>query len=266
MPMQIIKQKIKQITKQHFISLVLVLGCVLFTASSLQAQSLNSSIQAQTKINTDAKRSQQKISNLASQTQNLLNDFRKVVNETNGLKVYNKQLEKVVADQRNEKQSITNQLAGLEATNRGVTPLMIDMVDMFDKIVESDIPFHLEQRRERVVKLKAMLDRADVTTSEKYRRVMENYVAELEYGRTTEAYRGQLEDGTVVDFLRVGRTMLLYQSSDLKRTGRYNLETRAFEDLSDDYRLEIKEGLSIAKNEKAPDLVPLPVSAPESAR
>jgi len=262
MPMQ----TIKQITKQNIINMGVVMGCVLFAVFSVQAQSLNSSIQAQTKINTDAKRSQQKISNLASQTQDLLNDFRKVVNETNGLNVYNAQLEKVVTDQRNEMKSITNQLAGLEATNRGVTPLMIDMVTMFDKIVESDIPFHLEQRRERVVKLKAMLDRADVTTSEKYRRVMENYIAELEYGRTTEAYRGQLEDGTVVDFLRVGRTMLLYQSSDLKRTGRYNIEARAFQDLGNDYRLEIKEGLSIAKNEKAPDLVALPVNAPESAQ
>ncbi|MBE9547833.1 MAG: DUF3450 domain-containing protein [Proteobacteria bacterium] len=253
----------KQFTKQKIITLGALLICGFLTVSTAQAQSLNSSVQTQTKINSDAKKSQQKISNLASQTQDLLNDFRKVVNETNGLKVYNTQLEKVVTDQRNEKKSITNQLAGLEATNRGVTPLMIDMVNMFDQIVESDIPFHIEQRRNRVVKLKAMLDRADVNTSEKYRRVMENYIAELEYGRTTEAYRGQLEDGTVVDFLRVGRTMLLYQSSDLKRTGRYNIETRAFEDLGDDYRLEIKEGLSIAKNEKAPDLVPLPVTAAE---
>jgi len=253
----------KQFITQKIIILGTLLVCGFITVSTVQAQSLNSSIQTQTKINSDAKKSQQKISNLATQTQDLLNNFRKVVNETNGLKVYNTQLEKVVTDQRNEKKSITKQLAGLEATNRGVTPLMIDMVNMFDQIVESDIPFHIEQRRDRVVKLKAMLDRADVTTSEKYRRVMENYIAELEYGRTTEAYRGQLEDGTVVDFLRVGRTMLLFQSSDLKRTGRYNIETRAFEDLGDDYRLEIKEGLSIAKNEKAPDLVPLPVTAAE---
>ncbi len=252
----------KQSTKQKFINLSVLLTCCLLTISTVQAQSLNSSIQTQSKISADAKRSQQKISNLASQTQDLLNDFRQVVNETNGLKVYNAQLEKVVTDQRNEKKSITNQLAGLEATNRGVTPLMIDMVNMFDQIVEADMPFHIEQRRDRVVKLKKMLDRADVTTSEKYRRVMENYIAELEYGRTTEAYRGQLEDGTVVDFLRVGRTILLYQSSDLKRTGRYNVATRSFEDLGDEYRLEIKEGLAIANNEKAPDLVPLPVDAP----
>jgi len=243
-----------------------LLICGFFAAFTVQAQSLNSSINTQTKINSDAKRSQQKINNLASQTQDLLNDFRQVVNETNGLKVYNKQLEKVVTDQRNEKTSINKQLDGLEATDRGVMPLMIEMVDMFGKIVESDIPFHIEQRRERVVKLKAMLDRADITTSEKYRRLMENYIAELEYGRTTEAYRGQLEDGTVVDFLRVGRTLLLYQSSDLKRTGRYNTETNAFEDLGSGYILDVKEGLSIAKNEKAPDLVPLPVNAPEASK
>jgi len=248
------------------LTLGVFLICGFFTVVSVQAQSLGSSIQTQTKINSDAKRSQQKIDNLNTQTQDLLTEYRQVVNETNGLKVYNEQLEKVVNDQRRARASITEQMDGLESTERGVTPLMIEMVDMFGKIVESDIPFRIESRRERVVRLKEMLDRADITISEKYRRIMENYQAELEYGRTTAAYRGQLEDGTVVDFLRIGRTVLFYQSSDLKRTGWYNKDTGNFEDLGGGYTVEIKEGLAIAKNEKAPDLVVLPVTAPEGSR
>ena len=68
-----------------------------------------------------------------------------------------------------------------------------------------------------------------------------------------------------VDFLRVGRTLLVYQSSDGSRTGWFNPDTRAFEDLNDDrFRMEVKNGLAIARNEKAPDLVMLPVPAPEA--
>jgi hypothetical protein len=39
-----------------------------------------------------------------------------------------------------------------------------------------------------------------------------------------------------------------------------------FEELPSRYRLEVKEGISIAKNEKAPNLVMLPVPGPEVAK
>ena len=119
-----------------------------------------------------------------------------------------------------------------------------------DRIVEADVPFRIEERRARVVRLRDMMDQADVTTSEKYRRVMEAYQGELEYGRTTEAYSATLP-GTeqTVDFLRVGRTLLVYQSSDGSRTGWFNRDTRAFEELNDDrFRMEVRNGLAIARN------------------
>ncbi|NIP17409.1 MAG: DUF3450 family protein [Xanthomonadales bacterium] len=175
-------------------------------------------------------------------------------------------MEAIVNDQRAEVVSINNQLEGLEATNRGVVPLMLEMIDMLGQLVEADMPFRIEERRARVERLRNMMDQADVTTSEKYRRVMEAYQGELEYGRTTEAYSGPLPgSGQTVEFLRIGRTLLIFQTSDQKRTGWFNPRTREFEDLDDKYRLEVKEGLAIARNEKAPNLVMLPVPGPEAA-
>jgi len=69
-----------------------------------------------------------------------------------------------------------------------------------------------------------------------------------------------------VDFLRVGRTLLVYQSSDQLTTGWFNPTSRQYEDLPGRYRLEVKEGLAIARNEKAPDLVMLPVPGAETAK
>ena len=203
--------------------------------------------------------SQQRVTGLAQQTADLLAEYRAVVRETDSLKIYNDNLEKVVMDQRAEVVSINQQLNGLEATNRGIVPLMLEMIDTLEKIVENDMPFRLAERRGRVVRLRDMMDQADVTASEKYRRVMEAYQGELEYGRTTESYSEALPStGQTVDFLRVGRTLLVYQSSDQLNTGWFNPTTRQYEDLPDRYRLEVKEGLAIAKNEKAPDLVMLP--------
>ncbi len=236
---------------------------VLLTGN-VQAQVLDSTVTREAGINKDSATSQKRVTNLAQQTSDLLAEYRAVVRETESLTIYNDQLEKVVMDQRAEVVSINRQLEGLEATNRGVVPLMLEMIETLGQMIESDMPFRLEERRSRVDRLRNMMDQADVTTSEKYRRVMEAYQGELEYGRTTESYSEQLPStGQTVDFLRVGRTLLIYQTSDQESTGWFNPTTRVYEELPERYRLEVKEGISIAKNEKAPNLVVLPVPGPE---
>jgi len=245
----------------------LVLGAMamLLVLPGADAQVLESSVNTETDINKAASASQKRVTRLAQQTADLLAEYRAVVRETESLKIYNDNLEKVVMDQREEVVSINQQLSGLEATNRGIVPL--EMIDMLDKIVESDMPFRLEERRARVVRLRDMMDQADVTASEKYRRVMEAYQGEMQYGRTTEAYAEPLPStGQTVDFLRIGRTLLIYQSSDQLTTGWFNPTTRNYEDLPDRYRLEVKEGLAIARNEKAPNLVMLPVPGAEVSK
>lgn len=238
-----------------------------FLTAGTQAQVLDSTVKTENGINKNAAVSQKRVTSLAQQTSDLLAEYRAVVRETESLEIYNDQLEKVVMDQRAEVVSINRQLEGLEATNRGVVPLMLEMIETLGQMIDSDMPFKLEERRQRVDRLRNMMDQADVTTSEKYRRVMEAYQGELEYGRTTASYSETLPTtGQTVDFLRVGRTLLIYQTSDQETTGWFNPTTREYEELPDRYRLEVKEGISIAKNEKAPDLVMLPVPGPEVAQ
>lgn len=252
----------RQITGPVFYAVALVL-----LLPAVHAQVLESSVKTETGINKAASSSQKRVTSLAQQTADLLAEYRQVVRETESLKIYNDNLERVVMDQRAEVVSINEQLNGLEATNRGIVPLMLEMIETLDKIVENDMPFRLEERRARVVRLRDMMDQADVTASEKYRRVMEAYQGEMEYGRTTEAYAEALPTtGQTVDFLRVGRTLLVYQSSDQLTTGWFNPATRQYEELPKRYRLEIKEGLAIARNEKAPNLVTLPVPGPGAAQ
>ena len=255
--------------KYRYVIAVLATGVAFVFMNSVQAQSLGSTVQVETKINKDSAASQNKVTSLATQTQDLLAEYRSVVREIESLRIYNDNLQRVVNDQRSEVQSINNQLAGLEETNRGVVPLMLEMIDALDRIVEADIPFRIEERRARVLRLRDMMDQAEVTASEKYRRVTEAYQSELEFGRTTEAYSDTLPTtGQTVDFLRVGRTLLVYQTSDNSVTGWFNPnpDSRQFEELPDRYRLEVKDGLAIAKNEKAPNLVTLPVPIPQVAK
>jgi regulator of replication initiation timing len=256
-------------SKRHFHArLCAALGFVLAAlAGEAPAQDLQATLQVEVSTNEESVRSQQRVSQLADQAQDLLAEYRAVVRETESLRVYNEHLQRVVTDQKNEAESIDRQLEGLEETNRGIVPLMVEMVDMLERIVGADIPFRLDERRQRAVRLRAMLDEAEVTTSEKYRRIMEAYSNELEFGRTTEAYSGALPNrGQTVNFLRVGRTLLMYQTSDQSETGWFNPRTRQFEVLPDRYRPDVRRGLAIARNEKPPDLVVLPVPGPEEVR
>ena len=60
-----------------------------------------------------------------------------------------------------------------------------------------------------------MMERSDVSSAEKFRRVIEAYQIENDYGRTIEAYKGTVPingNPQEVDFLRIGRVSLAYQS------------------------------------------------------
>ena len=173
--------------------------------------------------------------------------------------VYNQQLEAVVNDQNSQIQSMNAQMTELESTNRAVVPMVIEMVDMLRKIIEADIPFRINDRLNRVTQLENMLNASNVTTSEKYRKVTEAYQIELDYGRSVSTYQADIDGGVKVNFLQIGRTALLYQTLDEKKSGWYNPNTRSFEELPDRYNSAIKEGIRIAAKQAAPNLVGLPI-------
>lgn len=241
----------------------LALGLAFSFSAWAQSAVFSSAMQVQTQINREAQQSQANINRLSDEADQLLAEYRRVVTETESLRTYNAQVERLVASQREEREAMQRNLVELENTNRGIIPLIIEMVDMLEQIVKADVPFRQQERLERVNRLRAILDRSDVTTSEKYRQVMEAYQIEMEYGRTVEAYEGLLPNtDRNVDFLRVGRTLLIWQSRDGREQGWFNPVTRQWEPLDASYRTAIRDGLRIARNQAAPNLVILPVPAP----
>ena len=236
------------------ISVVLML-----TINSLSAQQLNTAVQIAVDTNRDSVKAQAKVDKLNDQTDDLTGQYRTVINEIESLRAYNKQLEAVVKDQRVEISSLNNEMATLEQTNRGVVPMIIEMVDALNKLVDADLPFRKELRKDRVATLEDMFESSDFTTAEKYRKVTEAYSIELDYGSTVEAYGGSLPSGKKVTFLRVGRTTLVYQTLNQEVSGWWNPKSSKFELLERKYNGEIKEAIRIAKHEASPALIGLPV-------
>lgn len=223
-------------------------------------------VKAASEINESAANSQQKINGLTDTIESKIQKFKTINKETDGLRVYNGQLDKQIRSQIQEMADLNSSIDEVSVIERQITPLMMRMIDGLAQFVELDTPFLPEERAKRIADLRDMMDRADVSSSEKFRRVMEAYQVEMDYGRTMEAYSGLLTvDGQErdVDFLRVGRAILAYQTRDASSQGVWNKETKQWELLPSSYRTQVTRGLRMAKKQMAPDLLMLPVAITE---
>ncbi|WP_419604457.1 DUF3450 domain-containing protein, partial [Thiolapillus sp.] len=232
-------------------------------------QKLKSAVSTQESAEKAAAASQKKIESIADQTDRMLTEYKLTMRQYDALKGYDDQVARIVKSQNEELATIDAQLLEIDTTNQGVIPLMERMVDTLEKFVALDVPFLPEERAKRIAGLKALLDRADVTVSEKYRRIMEAYQVEMEYGRTIEAYTDDLSVNgkkRSVDFLRIGRMTLMYQTLDKKETAVWDNKKRAWQILPEEYRKPTMLGLRIARKQAPPDLIKLPVPAPETAQ
>lgn len=213
--------------------------------------------------------SQGKIEKLSDETDSLAVKYKTALHQIDALTIYNKQVKDLIASQQEEVAGLKKQIDEIELAGRLVTPLMFQMIEALDSFLELDVPFLPEERTSRVAALHEIMSRSDVTDAERYRRILETYQIENEYGRTIEAYSGsmQLEGQTrTVDFLRVGRIVLLYQTRDGTLSGAWDQKVRDWKPLPSSYRSAIRQGFRIARKEAAPDLLRLPVPAPEAAQ
>ncbi len=255
-------QKIKW---NHQFSLAIV--TVLLLPLTSISGTLENAVDTQVKTDIAAQKSQQKVDNLSNETKDMVASYRETLRQTDSLRAYNDQLEKLVTSQKKELSSMDEQLLNIENTQRDIVPLMLKMIDTMAQFVELDIPFLPEERGQRIIQLQTLMERADVTIAEKYRRILEAYQVETEYGRTIEAYRGDLvmSDNTrTVDFLRIGRVSLYYLTLDGLEAGIWN--ENQWQQLDDKYRSAIEQGLKVAKKQLPPDLLVLPTQVAEVAQ
>ncbi|MDT0634907.1 DUF3450 domain-containing protein [Spectribacter hydrogenooxidans] len=211
--------------------------------------------------------SQDRIDRLSEETRRMLDAYREAVTRTQQLQVYNRELDKIVAEQERRKQALQNRIDRVGDLREQVEPLMLRMIDGLERFVEADLPFSLAERRERVAGLREAVANPELNVAERFRRVLEAYQTEAEYGRTMGTYRGEVEmDGSprLVEFLRVGRTMLFYLTPDDARVGYWDRDSGAWQPLPDRYRGPIREGIRVAKDVAAPQLIEIAVPAPSA--
>lgn len=265
---------IREIIPLRTVKISLLCGLLLGMSMASPAQEpVKKAIDAAAAANAEAAQSQQRVDALATDTQSMIEEYRKVVAQTEDLKAYNDQVERMLGTQKNELTALAQQTRLNAVTPERLLPLLRKMVETLEQFVQLDSPFLAEERANRVKDLKQLVDLPDVSLTEKYRRIMEAYQVEAEYGRTIEAYTGELPagdgpdaKGRTVNFLRVGRMALLYATLDGGESGYWDAASKSYRSLPSEFNREIEHGLQIARKEAAPDLLKVPLPAPEVAK
>lgn len=204
------------------------------------------------------------VAGTAGAQQDRASQYAELMAEVDSYQDYNANLQRLLQSQAAEIEAFQQQIAGLEATQQAIQPLIERMFTSLEQFVLNDVPFLEKERRDRIENLRLIVE-GDNPISEKFRRLLEAYQIEIEYGRSMNAYAGKLEDGRDVHFVHLGRVSLMYRTTDGRETGYWDRNSRSWV-VDSDYARAIEEAIRMAEETVAPDLLTLPVPVAQESR
>jgi hypothetical protein len=211
--------------------------------------------------------SQSKIDSMDDDTSLIVNEYKTVSKQIEGLRVYNAQMRMQIERQEARLKEIDKTMK--EAQIRQIPPFTRRLLAGIEKSIELDMPFHLAERKERVAFAKAAIDNPTVSPAEGLRQVLETFNVEMEYGRKLDNYKDTIEiegQQREVNVLRVGRLALVYQSADESLTGAWDNNKDEWVALDSSYRNPTRKGLRIANKLATVDMLELPIQNPEAVQ
>jgi hypothetical protein len=194
--------------------------------------------------------------------------YAKILADSESLARYNEQLTSQLDSQQSQVLMVEQQLTEIDATAAQVVPLIQKMFESLETFLAADLPFldptqaGPDSRQERLLRIRDLMAKPDATNAERYRRLLEAYQIELDYGRTMISYKGKLADGREADFVRVGRVSLLYRTADGEDSGYWDAQQKKWV-VANEYNKAVENAVLIATKETAPELVTVPVPAPQ---
>ena len=214
----------------------------------------------------ESESSQDKVDNLSDEKDSLLAEWKVVVKQVEGLRIYNAQKRAQIKAQEDRLLVLENQTKEIDTTKRLIPGVMTDIALRLEKDIKDNAPFLIDVRLGRVNQVLDILVDPTVTESERVRQVLEAVNIEREYGRTIETYEDAIVlDGEekVVNILRIGRLALLYQLKDQSEAGVWDNELKEWVKV-EGYRIPIRDGIRMANKTAPLDLLSLPIKFKES--
>lgn len=242
-------------------SIALLISSVLLP---VHAENLNDAQAVQSKTNQASAVSQQRIDTSAEKALSLEAEIEQLREEVSNLKIYRDHLSSIVDSQTQEVNSLNEQIEQVAQTRQGVVPLMYHMLGGLKEIVANDKPIRKAQREERIAKLDAMMSRADVADAEKFRRILEAYQIEMDYGTRLGVYQGKIElsenEQIKADVLYLGRVSLVARSLSGESFWSWSQQEKAWQPVGVEQKTELDKAFALANKQIAPSMLTLPVS------
>jgi len=222
---------------------------------------LSSIISSKQQTQLQAQKTQQQIVALDEETNEVVNEYRALLRENAILDTYNQQLDKQQLQQQKKLQSLATNMANVREVRMELMPLMHEMVQVLSLFVNNDVPFLWQERQLRLTELTNLLDNPNVSVADKYRRIVEAYQIETEYGDTIETWQAQLPLSTenkAVQLIKVGRIGLYYLTPDHTTAGYWDNDDRTWKSLPESWLTRIQQAYQVADNKTVPTLLSLP--------
>jgi len=197
----------------------------LLVAGSAFADEVGDALDASLAAQRAARESQQRIDKLDAETRALRDKRRAAEWHALQLAAYAEQLEQEAVAAEQQRAGLEAELARVAATGTDLLPLTQRMLAELEAHVAGDLPFLQEIRRRRIDEAKALLGDPQRGQAEKFRRVLEAWRSEVEYGYTMGA-----EDATTgcdgrpgaATLVRVGRVGLYCLAADARAGARWD--------------------------------------------
>ena len=235
----------------------------LFAGVSAQAADLSKIQTTELKALADNAASQRRINQLDDATAKLVAEYRTVIAQIESLKKYNAQINLLITAQIEEKKDLRQQIKRAGTIDRHIVPLMHKMLNALAQFIQLDVPFLRSERKTRIETLRQLMDRSDAKPAEKFRKILEAYEIEMEYGRTIEAWQDVLPQpiegkDITVDFMRFGRLSWVYQTFNQSQTALWDQQGRQWLPLYG-WSSDMHQAVKVAREQAPPSLLLLPI-------
>lgn len=266
--------KNRRITNMSMAALALLMTCIMGAAQAAEILVDSSILERAMDVidtkNTESAATQEEINRLANSASSTFESFKRENDSLEALLVLNAGFRQMISIQNANIVSLDENIAGVEVITREIPLLMEKMLSSISQFIALDYPFQVETRNNRIQFARDAIDNPNVSIAEKFRQVLAMYQNEAQYGRTNDTYADSIViDGAErdVNIVRIGRVALMYQTTDRQVTGAWDNKARQWVELdAGDYRTEFQSALRVASNLAAPDIIDLPVMAPELAQ
>jgi Protein of unknown function (DUF3450) len=204
---------------------------------------------------------QARIDRIDDQVGDVVREYRAALQEKETVALNVDQQSIFLKSQKNEIDSLRGQIDRVGEIQAQLLPMMLRMIGSLEAFVGSDVPFQMEERENRIVKLKELASDANQSPAELYRQIINAYQIELSYGNQTTSYNENVlinGEPRKVEFLRIGRVALIYTDSEGKMHI-FNKATGSYDPLPDSYKLDVQSATRIALEQKTPEVFPAPL-------